>query len=364
MQEAEVSRFLIVLVAACLFLPLPAWSQEEDHEERGEQGDPAHPAPQLIIKGFTDISFSENQDENENTFTLGQFDLFITSALSDKFSFLSEVVYRFGRDNKASFEIERVQVKYSHSDQINLVLGRMHTPLGYWNETYHHGAWFQTTAFRPEVEDSNVLPQHEIGLQFLGSQRFPSLDFEYNISIANGRARTISENQTVQDFNGLKAVNILLKASPDALPGLKFGFNTYIDKIPADPAVPARNGEIDELILGAHLVYLSANIEFLSEFAHISHDDEVSGKDFETTGYYIQGAYQYQKWKPYYRFDYLNFGDGDPYYASILLDQKKHTAGVRFDPILWLGLKIEYSFTRPRIKDSFSSITLQTAFTF
>jgi len=39
-----------------------------------------------------------------------QFDLFITSALSDKFTFLSEVVFKFGKDNSGSFDSGRKYV--------------------------------------------------------------------------------------------------------------------------------------------------------------------------------------------------------------------------------------------------------------
>jgi hypothetical protein len=49
----------------------------------------------------------------------------------------------------------------------------MHTPLGYWNQYYHHGAWFQATATRPEMylfeDDGGILPVHEIGIEASGT---------------------------------------------------------------------------------------------------------------------------------------------------------------------------------------------------
>lgn len=336
----------------------PVFLQMEEMHEDTMAG------PHLILKGFSDISYGANQDKNHNTFALGQFDFFVTSELSDKVSFLGEVVFKYSRDNKGAFDIERVQIKYSYSDQVNVVVGRMHTPLGYWNETYHHGTWFQTTAFRPLVEDRNVLPQHEIGAQFLGVQRISGLDFSYNVSVANGRGKAITENQNLQDYNGNKAFNLLLTLAPDAVPGLKFGFNNYDDTIPADSTIPARNGEIKERILGGHFVYIGHKVEFLSEYANIRHEDDVSGDTFTTNGLYVQGAVQFQRWKPYYRYDHLDFGAGDPYYAPLGPDLDKHTVGVRFDLILWLCVKTEYAYNQPKGADNFSSLTIQSAFTF
>lgn len=336
----------------------PLFLQMEEMHEDSMAG------PHLILKGFSDISYGANQDRNHNTFALGQFDFFVTSELSDKVSFLGEVVFKYTKDNKGAFDIERVQIKYSYSDQVNIVIGRMHTPLGYWNETYHHGTWFQTTAFRPLVEDRNVLPQHEIGAQFLGVQKISAMDFNYNVSVANGRGKAITENQNLQDYNGNKAFNLLLTLAPDAVPGLKFGVNNYDDTIPADPTIPARNGEIKERILGGHLVYTGHNVECLSEYANIRHQDEVSDNTYTTNGFYIQGAYQFHRWKPYYRYDHLDFGDGDPYYAPLGPDLNKHTLGVRFDLIVWLCVKAEYGYNEPKGADNFSSLTIQTAFTF
>lgn len=372
-------RVAIGIVVAVLLLPKLAASQDLPNslsslalppvilqmEDMHDMHEDAMAGPHLVLKGFSDISYGANQDKNHNTFALGQFDFFVTSELSDKVSFLGEVVFKYTRgDNKGAFDIERVQIKYSYSDQVNVVIGRMHTPLGYWNETYHHGTWFQTTAFRPLVEDRNILPQHEIGAQFTGVQKMAGIDLNYNVSVANGRGRSVTENENLQDYNGNKAFNLLLSLDPDAVPGLRFGFNTYIDTIPADPTIPARNGEIKERILGGHFVYIHKNIEYLTEYANIRHEDGVSGKTFNTNGFYIQGAYQFNKWKPYYRYDHLDFGQGDPYYASLGSDLNKHSAGLRWDIILWLCLKAEYGYNQPKGADNFSSLTLQTAFTF
>ena len=48
--------------------------------------------------------------------------------------------------------------------KFNVSIGRGHTAMGYWNQTFHHGKWFQTTTDRPAIyrfeDDIGILPVH------------------------------------------------------------------------------------------------------------------------------------------------------------------------------------------------------------
>ena len=138
----------------------------------------------------------------------------------------------------------------------------------------------------------------------------------------------------------------------------------YFDDIPPDITDPARKGEITERILGGYIVYLKDHMEFLAELVHIMHDDAVSGRTFGTRGFYLLGAYQIGKWKPYYRFDRVNFHEGDPYFPSDSFDIDKSTVGIRWDPILWSSIKLEYGFNEREGANDTSTIGLHTEFTF
>src|ERR1700749_4805151 len=65
------------------------------------------------IRGFMDIL--AGLQDNKVSFTLGEQDLFITSELSDRFSFLGESVFKFtpGTPTTFSVSIERAIVKYN-----------------------------------------------------------------------------------------------------------------------------------------------------------------------------------------------------------------------------------------------------------
>jgi len=328
--------------------------------------------PKLEIRGFTDITFSTERRVNAgratpSTFSLGQYDLFITSKLTDTVSVLSETVLEFGEDNELVVDQERLELKYAPSDLFSVRIGRMHTPLGYWNHAFHHGAWLQTTAFRPLLysfeDDGGILPVHSVGIQFFGLWRLQALDLDYTLSVVNGRGRRVTEVQNLQDRNDAKAFTVLLGAAPQFPPGLRFGVNAYLDKIPSDEDTPGRNGEIDELILGGYVVYLNRNLELLAEVSRIHHRDRVSRLSFDTWGLYAQAAYQLGRWKPYYRFDFIDFGNGDPYFVPNDSDTRKHTFGIRYDPFTWLGLKLEYSFSLWGDGET-HAVSGQAAFTF
>lgn len=326
--------------------------------------------PRLTIRGFTNVDFAVHENRLPRTFSLGQFDLFVTSALSEDWSFLAEVNFEFGDDNQLVVDVERAQLRYAPIDAFSIAVGRMHTPLGYWNQTFHHGAWFQTTAGRPEMylfeDEGGILPVHEVGVQAAGTLNGRALVFKYSVSLVNGRGRIPDEVTNVQDRNGGKAVSALLAIAPTAVKGLEVGVDAWLDQIPADPDVPGREGEIRERILGGYVTFRRSDAELLAEISHVHHRDEVTGGEYGTWGLYAQASWKLGHWRPYYRFDQVDVAYGDPFLDPFVnpKDLSRHTLGLRFDPMPWVGLKAEYHLTRPRGEVDVHSARFQAAFTF
>ncbi len=48
-------------------------------------------------------------------------------------------------------EVERSLIRFDQSDYFKISFGRYHTPINYWNDTFHHGSWLQTSVSRPEM---------------------------------------------------------------------------------------------------------------------------------------------------------------------------------------------------------------------
>ncbi|WDT80500.1 MAG: hypothetical protein MPW14_01455 [Candidatus Manganitrophus sp.] len=141
------------------------------------------------------------------------------------------VFYPVAVQNRLVFEMQRVILKYSFSDLVNLQIGRMHTALGYWNHTFHHGTWLQTTVLRPEIYrfdeyDHGLLPVHSVGVEFFGTKAFRPLHLEYHLGVTNGRGKTTNTADAIQnlrDDNDSKAFNFLLGLTPRLIEGLQVG---------------------------------------------------------------------------------------------------------------------------------------------
>ena len=196
---------------------------------------PPPPAyPNLQFHGFGDIDYAADNRKGtmlngvtetgvKNSFFLGEYDLFVTSQLSEEFSVLSEVVLSGGTDNDMSLDIERLLLQYHPNSYFNVDFGRFHTALGYYNNTYHHGTWFQTAVGRPsflQYEDSGgILPIHTVGLSFHGAIPSGKLNLSYFFEIGNGdRFTTVPGQNAVQQVianTDTKAVNVALIATPD-----------------------------------------------------------------------------------------------------------------------------------------------------
>jgi len=83
------------------------------------------------IKGFVDVNTT--LQDNKVSFGFGEQDLFITSELNDRLTFLGESVFKFTPSSPTMFSVsvERVIIKYNYSGNHNLLIGKHHTPINY-----------------------------------------------------------------------------------------------------------------------------------------------------------------------------------------------------------------------------------------
>ena len=320
----------------------PPVATGETSAEPEPQPEP-QPAPRLVIKGFGDINYRYRGQDSEdvpNTFSLGQLDLFMTSALSDSLSVLAEVVVESEDNESAKIEVERYQIKYSASDWLNVVLGRMHTALGHWNQTYHHGTWFQTTTSRPEVyhfeDEGGVLPIHEVGVSVRGEVPRTGSALHYVAEIGNGRRWTDLENREGHDQNRPKSTNLGLSLRPERWRGAEVGASFYRDDIPA-----ASDTSIANEIIAAYGLYRTPSVELMAEWLRLSFRQVGSGFRYDNHAGYLQASRAFGKLRPYYRYDRQDIAAGTPLIGGFGASEK-HVLGVRLDPGAWVGLKAQY----------------------
>jgi hypothetical protein len=334
----------------------------------------------LRIRGFGDVTLHGDnyrppgQPPDTTSFTLGQLNLFVTSDVSDKFKFLSEIVFESGPDNTYGLttgttnsfdvDIERYLLTYSYNDYFNLSVGRYHTAIGYYNTAFHHSTWLQTTTGRPllfEFEDrGGILPIHNVGVEAYGRIPSGALGLHYVAEIGNGReSRAPLVEEAVQNTlsdKTHKTVNFAVFARPTKIPGLQTGFSVYRDLL-----VP-QGLSVGETILAAHAIYSSTNFEWLNEALVIRHSP-FGGHDFQTPGWYSQISRRFGSYRPYFRYQYINASSQEPIFPDIGL-RAGPSVGVRYDASESVALKLQYDYTALRNQHATQGLAAQVGFTF
>jgi hypothetical protein len=331
-------------------------------------------APRMSIHGFADVTAfayfdhaSDGTSSSENYFALGELNLFIVSHLADNLSFVAEVVFESGTENDFSAEVERFLIKYTVSDKFWFSLGRHHTALGYWNEAFHHGLLLQPTIARPEglkFEDhGGILPVHSVGIAMGGRAFRGPWGFEYCANIGNGRGVDSHDVQTAKDLNDQKSITLRLTGSHETSRRILFGPMIHLDRIPADPTIPGREGEMTERIYGAFATYLGERFELISEYYHVRHEDLLTRAVFTSPTYFLTAVWNTGKLKPYAAYDRLDLDRADPFYDSEITALKRILAGVRWDINSFNAIKFELRHdARPGVHSN--GLAIQSAFTF
>ncbi|HYL13722.1 MAG TPA: hypothetical protein VEV41_11845 [Terriglobales bacterium] len=320
----------------------------------------------LRMRGFGDITLhGDNQKGDTTSFSLGQLNLFVTSDVSERFKFLSEIVFEAGPNNTVGVDVERLLLQYSPNDYFNLAVGRYHTAIGYYNTAYHHSTWFQTTTGRPflfEFEDKGgPLPIHNVGVSASGLIPSGRLGLHYVAEVGNGRASRSAASEPVQnvvDENNHKAFNLAFFVRPESVRGLQAGFSVYRDVL-----TPINLPRIGETILAAHAVLVRPKFEWLNEALVIRHAPFGESHVFDTPAFYTQLSKQFGSYRPYFRYQYMNESAAEPVFPNIGL-RHGPSVGLRYDASESVAVKLQYDYTRLRQQEAINGLALQVGFTF
>jgi hypothetical protein len=364
----------------------PARTQEEASAEEASGHTMELPGggPALKIRGFLDFNFGLGTDANpliyplnvppgppvHNTFQFGEFDLFLTSKLSDTVSFLSEAVFGSDANNFWGVDIERAQLTYKPSDYFQISAGRFHSSIGYYNTAFHHGTWFQTATGRPFMyffEDSGgILPVHSVGITTTGLvPGTGKLNLHWVAEVGNGTSSLFIGQpivaEPVQNFlsdKNHKAFNLAGYIRPDWVPGLQIGGSYY-----NDVRVPTGVPHVNQNIESAYVVYITPVWEFMNELV-VQRDRSVgSSITYNTPLGYTQLSRKFGKYRPYVRWQYVNVPGNDPLYGPVGL-YVGPSVGLRMDFTDYVALKVQYNRLDTRDAAPKNGVDSQVAFTF
>jgi hypothetical protein len=318
---------------ALLALPLLAGSAAGQH-------DMATSGSNTTIRGFTDVSWLSGGHDTERrpAFRLGQFDLYITSQLADRFSFVGETVFEFD-EAKSEFvvDVERVIVAYAIDDHLRLSGGKVHTPIGYWNNAYHHGTVLQPTIERPllvQFEDNGgALPVHTAGVQLSGRD-MTEAHLGFDVLLGNGLG-----NRPAPDTNATPSITLAVHSQ--LTPALRVGLSGYRDHRVAGSetkhGLPLAAPMV-QVIGGGFLTYLTEGVELIAEAQQVS--NSASGRDTRSPGWFGYAGWRVApRLVPYVIHDQLRLAENDPYFVAN--DTRRETLGARWEQAASVVFKLE-----------------------
>jgi hypothetical protein len=310
------------------------------------------------IRGFVD--FGMNYKNDQVNFTLGEQDLFITSEISDRVSFLGETVFKYSANSPTRYDlsIERIILKYNIKGNHNILFGKHHTPVNYWNDSYHHGRVFFPTIFRPMMFEMGVVPLHTTGLRFQG-QNLGKLRFGYDALIGNGEAST-----DALDFNKMKSV--MLGAHITPRDGLRIGLSYYYDDIPQGAVLHHSSNvskqNVKQSMYSGSVSYFGSKFELLAESSVVMNQNDSTGTNVSPTGYIYAGYRTKYKFVPYVRVDVLNFSSKEVLFSNKMY--RGALVGLRYEINYLAVLKLEYNYTEAMSMSDHSSMTHTNAINF
>ena len=311
------------------------------------------------LNGFADITFKKCTKEACDTvlgeeggrngnFSFGELDFFVVHR-TDPVDVLVELVVRHGD----TIDLVRLIVGYTFSDALRFQAGRFHTPLWFWNVSFHHGVQIQPTINRPEFlkfeHNGGILPMHTVGVYLSGKVKTQAMAMKYGVMVGNG-SKITKENVSVRllpnnisDNNTGKSVAAHFAISPKMISGLEVGVSGHMARVESDNPLVAPVVDVDQTILSAGLTYDLENLRLMGEYISIKDNDNTTGDAGSNTSSAYYGLISYaltDKWVPYLVYENMSVKSEpgeDPFFIALRSldvtskDVTKTIGGIRYN---------------------------------
>ncbi len=322
----------------------------------------------------TSGSTSSATPERNGAF-VGSLTLFASPQIGDHVRGLFELLSEFNTSGSNVITVERAQIGYAFNDALTLWGGRFHTPYGFWNTAYHHGAQLQPSIARP-VQLSGAMPAHTNGLWAVGLFPMGSGKLTYDLYAGNSTrvvGGSIDPNHTSGDnknknfgfnlgFNagggleGLRAGVHVMRAKVTACASIDTSGNcapgtttttTYTLPNPATPGAqvvattittitdPIEKSKVN--MVGAYAHYDNYNVELIAEYYKFSNTNLVSvaapGYKAKSSSGFVQLGYVLDDLIPFIRWEETDYDPRDEYFRNLSngKNYSKQIVGVRYE---------------------------------
>lgn len=324
-----------------------------------------HPlaAQRTQVRGFVDTY--ANYQRGKVNFGLGEQDLFITSEITPRLSFLGETVFKFSLGSPTDFaiSIERIILKYNYAGNHSILIGKHHTPVNYWNDTYHHGRVFFPTIDRPLLFAQGIIPLHTTGVSLQG-QNLGQLRFGYDVMVGNG----LGAGELI-DNNGFKSLTVAVHVKPKN--GWRMGASLYHDVISRGSMLHNHSGgvtpkaltKIKQNIMTASFAYndsvFSKKYELLAESSMALNKSDSLGMQNTIASYAYAGLRITDKIIPYVRVDDIQYRNQEVYFSDN--NVQSFIGGVRYEFNYLAVVKLEYQRTKSHHSAATDQVSFQVA---
>jgi hypothetical protein len=339
-------------------------------QEVNALGTRSNPQEGIPLHGFLDVGglSTTQHGVRRKGATVDALDLYLT-AENGRVRALTELNFEVDPEGEIDTDLERIQIGYAFSDALTLWAGRFHSPYGYWNTAYHHGAQIQPTILRPRFLDfedkGGILPAHDVGLWASGRLSTGANAIHYDAWLANAPrvgADGFLDQNTAGATNGhaLVGMNIGLPIG-----GATVGVHALTGRIGG----PVDGQSIADLrIFGGYAVYEEDDWEAMAEYFGFQDRNVSGGGTRASRATYAQVGRTFGAWTPYVRYELASLDQADQYFALMTGGQSYRRAllGVRYDIDPRSTVKFEFNHTRltDRALDSFRESRIQYAIRF
>jgi hypothetical protein len=313
--------------------------------------------------GYT-AKFDDNDATyNQSAFNSGGLDILLTSEISERFTALGELFAGYRGDGSSSvvLSIERLYFKYAAKDYLNVRLGRMYTPIGFWQARYSQAQFFQPTINAPysvrTKYDKGIIPTNSVGLQIDG-ENIGNLRFSYYFMVDN-TAGAPSLNTDNTDSKGLTGK---LKIEP--VNNLEFFVSARRDRI-MEGSLNLQGSSvanrIDQTILNVGIVHISQDSPFEAAFEYyrVTNDVDSVGSTNNVFMYAYVG-YKVNRFTPYLQWDQLTFANDDLYFNP-KDDLTGLVLGCRYSIAPTAVIKVEYKYRSTDVLNHQDVLSLQVS---
>ena len=312
----------------------------------------------IPLRGFADVGYAQRSGATAKGFNLGSVDFYLTPAFGNSFRGLAELIFETGSNNALGTDLERLQLGFDVNDSLTLWAGRFHTPYGYWNNAFHHGAQIQASILRPRFiafeDNGGVLPSHSVGIWATGKTDTTFGKLTYNgyvanaqtIELQNGPGSGVLIPNTAGAPNGRATVGGSLGIRfSGALKGLETGVH-WLKSTIDDTGTIANRTRVG--MFGGYLVYDEQDWEIIGEAYQFR--NRSAGKSFGSNASFLQVGRILGAFTVFGRAEKARFDQADPYFGQQENGRSysRLSTGLKFDLTPTAALKFEFLRHKPK----------------